>query len=192
MTLCQHARNKMRKKINDHPDYEVDACGNIFSAKRKTKRSPERKLKPELLPNGYLRVVLSENGKIERLLVHRIVAMMFIERDDHNRIFVNHIDGNKKNNNKNNLEWVTHTENMEHAKSIGLIRSGVDVHQSKFSKAQILKIYDEYKKGYSVRAISRKLGVYHSLISKILKGETYGGILPEVFDKLEPRHKDYN
>lgn len=66
--------------------------------------------------NRYLAVRLS--GKTH--YVHRLVAQAFIQNPD-NKPQVNHIDGDKKNNNVWNLEWVTDKENVIHAYSTGLI-----------------------------------------------------------------------
>ena len=63
---------------------------------------------------GYKRVTLSINGKTERFQVHRLVAMYFIE-NKLNKPCVNHIDGDKENNNLNNLEWCTYSENENHS-----------------------------------------------------------------------------
>ena len=74
-------------------------------------------LKKYISPYGYERVCI--NGKC--WLVHRIVAMVFIPNPD-NKPQVNHIDGNKQNNDISNLEWVTPEENMRHASCMGLLR----------------------------------------------------------------------
>ena len=74
-------------------------------------------LKKYISPYGYERVCI--NGKC--WLVHRIVAMVFIPNPD-NKPQVNHIDGNKQNNDISNLEWVTPEENMRHASRMGLLR----------------------------------------------------------------------
>lgn len=66
---------------------------------------------------GYLMVSLNEGFKCVK--VHRLVALAFIPNKE-NKPQVNHIDGNKENNNANNLEWVTNQENMNHAKETGL------------------------------------------------------------------------
>lgn len=52
--------------------------------------------------------------------VHRIVATTFIPNTDPKKIFVNHKDGDKQNNNVSNLEWVTPSENSIHAYQTGL------------------------------------------------------------------------
>lgn len=63
---------------------------------------------------GYLTVHLNKNGKSRWHLVHRLVAKAFIENPE-NKPTVNHIDGNRKNNNVNNLEWATYSENNLHS-----------------------------------------------------------------------------
>lgn len=59
---------------------------------------------------GYLLVHLCTNGKRKCKKVHRLVAETFI-KNEYNKIYVNHKDGNKQNNNVSNLEWVTPSEN---------------------------------------------------------------------------------
>lgn len=69
---------------------------------------------------GYITVTLCKNGKSKIYSVHRLVAEAFIPNPDSMRE-VNHIDGNKLNNDVSNLEWCTHLENMRHAFKSGLI-----------------------------------------------------------------------
>lgn len=58
--------------------------------------------------------------KYKDIPVHRIVATTFIPNTDSKKIFVNHKDGDKQNNNVSNLEWVTPSENCTHAYQTGL------------------------------------------------------------------------
>ena len=76
------------------------------------------KLRPS--HNGYLRTNISIDGKIKTVFIHRLVAELFIPNP--NQLSeVNHIDGNKQNNHKENLEWVTSRQNMIHAKEHNLL-----------------------------------------------------------------------
>jgi hypothetical protein len=69
---------------------------------------------------GYYRVCLYKPKK-KRYFRHRLVAEHFIFNDDpDNRVFVNHIDGDKSHNCISNLEWVTQSENELHAFKHGL------------------------------------------------------------------------
>lgn len=103
-----------RKHIKGHHDrYEASIYGEIFGEKKDTP------LSPGISKDGYLRVVLCENGKPHTKKVHRLVAETFIPNPC-NKPEVNHIDGNKQNNRVTNLEWCTHQENVRHAFATGL------------------------------------------------------------------------
>ncbi len=82
----------------------------------------ERIIKGSNHPRGYMSIHLALNGAHSMRLVHRVVAIAFIPNPE-NYPCVNHIDGNKKNNNVSNLEWCTHKQNTDHAIRIGLYRS---------------------------------------------------------------------
>lgn len=74
---------------------------------------------------GYLRVAAYIGKKQIALSVHRLVAECFI--DGKNEV-VNHKDGNKKNNNVENLEWCTRSQNVRHAIKNNLIDTKKNSH----------------------------------------------------------------
>lgn len=80
-------------------------------------------LKVSINHGGYERVKLYKHidGKrvAKTFLVHRLIALSFVPNEE-NKPQVNHIDGNKKNNCANNLEWCTQSENLAHSVRIGL------------------------------------------------------------------------
>ena len=103
----------MKKQIKQAPDYFISDSGQV-------ENQYGRILKPDKLINGYLRIELSTDKVKNRYRIHRLVAEYFIPNPD-NKTQVNHKDGNKENNNVDNLEWVTNSENMIHALNNGLL-----------------------------------------------------------------------
>lgn len=97
--------------------YCVSNFGNIKGVVRSG--STGKPLHPQMNHNGYMMVHLYNHPKHKVTTVHRIVATAFIPNPENKRT-VNHIDGNKKNNRVDNLEWATHGENHRHAYRIGL------------------------------------------------------------------------
>ena len=97
--------------------YQVSSTGNVRSLARRATNG--KVLAPQLNNSGYLRVSLSKQSRSKYLYVHHLVATAFWgERPE--GMDVNHIDGNKLNNAADNLEYCTRTENMEHARKLGL------------------------------------------------------------------------
>jgi hypothetical protein len=93
--------------------YQVSDTGLVKTTKT------GRILKPAIDQRGYERVCLFKADRDRRYKVHRLVAAAFIPNPE-NLPQVNHIDGNKRNNHASNLEWITNTDNMKHAKETGL------------------------------------------------------------------------
>jgi len=101
--------------------YEVSNLGNVRSIERMvnhycggSKVNPSTILKAGKSKSGYLTVSFCIDGVKSNQSVHRLVARAFIENES-NKPQVNHKDGNKHNNNVDNLEWVTRSENGLHA-----------------------------------------------------------------------------
>ena len=91
--------------IEDYSSYQVSNLGRI--------RSKKGILKPIKSSNGYLHIFLYNNGIKKQFLLHRLVCKAF-KKNIYNLSEINHIDGNKENNNINNLEWCTRKENVHH------------------------------------------------------------------------------
>lgn len=105
------------------PMYEVSNRGVIRN------RETGRIIKIQY-SNSYPRVGLNCNGVWLQKAVHRIVASAFVPGEKPG-LFVNHIDGNKINYLPDNLEWVTHQENMAHS-----VRTGLSKPKRKFTEEE--------------------------------------------------------
>ena len=134
--------------------YKVSNFGNIMNL------HSNKFLKKRLSTNGYYIVDLRKNHRSRVFRVHRLVALSFIPFVD-GKVFVNHIDGNKLNNNASNLEWCTQSENVYHAYNAGLNKRRLDI-----SESWILELY----KKLSAREIARLQNVsVHAIISRLNK-----------------------
>lgn len=90
--------------------YQISNCGRVKSLGNDKNRK-EKILKPTKNNKGYLKVGLCKEGKRKMCLVHRLVAITFIDNPN-NFTEINHKDENITNNCVNNLEWCTHFYNV--------------------------------------------------------------------------------
>lgn len=90
--------------------YQISNFGNLKSLKN----NKEKILKKNMDDEGYYRSNLTLNKKYKTKRLHLLVAEAFMNHksDGTTKLVINHIDGNKTNNNVNNLEIVTHRENI--------------------------------------------------------------------------------
>lgn len=96
---------------NDVKDYAghylVSNTGKIKNAKS------GRILKPRIDRYGYVYYGFLKDKIHKQMNIHRVVALSFLTNYTDKKQ-VNHIDGNKLNNNLDNLEWVSYLENASH------------------------------------------------------------------------------
>ena len=160
------------RQIKDFENYEISNYGNVRN--KKTKRI----LKSNCVGKGYLAVQLSKNSTRKSFQIHRLIALEFIPNSDpENKTQVNHIDGNKLNNNIDNLEWVTPSENIVHAYEVLNRSPSVPKKKEEKSKKRItdpilqldknLKLINEFT---TAKIASKETNIEYSSIMKCLKG----------------------
>lgn len=97
------------KEIKDFENYLITPQGKIYSKFLKRYNSLKKN------NNGYLQATLSNGGTKKSFSVNRLVATYFLPEPSEYQTEVNHIDHDRANNNANNLEWCTHSENIQHS-----------------------------------------------------------------------------
>lgn len=110
------------KTLADYQDYQISNKGRIRSLIKNKKRI----LKIQKDSDGYCVIIIKTKNSYKNYIISRLVASYFIE-NPLNKKEVNHKNGNKLNNKVNNLEWVTHAENMKHARKTGLWNGNIKI-----------------------------------------------------------------
>ncbi|AXF39926.1 hypothetical protein BMBphi_gp078 [Bacillus phage vB_BthS_BMBphi] len=139
----------------------------IYEDGRVWSMATNRFLKPSRVKKGYLTVGLYLNGKETKKYLHRLVAEAFIPNKER-KPQVNHIDGNKLNNHRSNLEWCTNAENVSHAFEVGLMEGlkGSKNNSSKLKETDILEIIDLLKL-FTQREVASMYDVSQKTISLV-------------------------
>lgn len=157
--------------------YTIDEGGEITSHLNNTTRT----MKPRE-EGGYMLVKLVDsNGVKHTEKVHRLLMLTFVDNPLNKRT-VNHIDGNKLNNDLSNLEWSTHSEQHKHAIEIGLrpkfypkneeIIKAYRKSKCKFTlneASDILEMKENYK--MTNRAIAKLVGCDEFYINRLVVGK---------------------
>lgn len=160
-------------QLKDYPSWAINKLGSVLNIKTR------RVLKQGTDKKGYSLVCLTNKKSCK---VHRLVMLTFCPREDSHLLHVNHIDGNKKNNCLDNLEWCTNKENQVHAKATGLLdlrnekvrlsQTGESNSSGKLKEADILEIY-KLSSTMTKSSIAKSFSVQPSQISVILSGKSW-------------------
>lgn len=152
--------------------YEISSFGRVKSL-IKQGNNKERFTKTSIdISTGYINVQLNKNSKPLTKRVHRLVIEAFIPNPK-NKPVANHIDGNKKNNRADNLEWMTHSENTLHSFKNGLQKKifGDNNYITKIKNQDVLKIRELIVEGKNNKEIAKIYNVNPCQISRIRTGK---------------------
>lgn len=164
------------KLLGVKDNYIIGNRGTVINTKT------GKKLKGSINQDGYMTVSLGfSTGPKRKLLVHRLVAIHFVEEKRIDQEHVNHKDGIKLNNDHTNLEWCTPKENTIHAINLGLITfesiRGENKAGSIFTDAQVEEICRMFQEGKTYKEVCLALEIpYQSNIkslSNIRRGKSW-------------------
>lgn len=137
--------------------YQVSNMGRVRSCFREGTKGGIIK---QFVKDRYYKVHIYKNGKQLNFYTHRLVAKAFVI-NKHNKPEINHIDGNKLNNNANNLEWCNRQENMEHAYRNGLKKT---IRVAQMKNGIEIKIF------LNANRASKETGIHYASIHRCCNG----------------------
>lgn len=129
-------------------------------------------LKPRMSNRGYLRVRIAlRKQKAKNVHIHRMVLLAFRPHPDADSLTVNHIDGNKQNNALQNLEFITHQANVDHAKVNGLYWDRDP--RSLFTDDEVRLLRAKAVAAKNLSQLARDLHINRSTLRNIKLGKAY-------------------
>jgi len=164
--------------------YQISSFGRIKALERffvkKNSRSlglkavyqHEKIRSVRLNPNGYCTISFWIEGKPIHKLVHRLVALHFIDNPN-NYKQVGHLDNNPANAKWDNLEWGTQKMNIQYAVKCGRWHTGQKNYQTKLKDSDIPKIRELLKSGLSSRKIAAQFDIDKHAILSIKNNKTW-------------------
>lgn len=162
--------------------YQISSFGRVRSINRYITRIdgrvcfiPSRILKPfQGKTCNYLCVQLCKDNVTEKFMIHRLVAKAFLGLKDKSTLEVNHINGNRHDNTVDNLELVTHQQNINHSISHFLKNDyGEKSTNSKLSNNQAEEIRQKWFDGVKQVDLANEYNVSKQTICKIVHYKAY-------------------
>jgi DNA-binding CsgD family transcriptional regulator len=172
--------------------YSVSTLGRVKRDAGSPRCKVDRILKPMPLERGYVAVSPVRSGWNQRpMVVHRLVLETFVGPPPTPKHLPNHRNGKKTDNRLDNLEWVTHAENIKHAYDTGLhgLYIGSNASSAKLTESEVAEILARIAaRGYR-KDIARDFGISTKMIDEIVAGNHWTHVpRPDLSNKRMGRH----
>jgi hypothetical protein len=152
--------------------YEIDRQGNVYAMFPFKNLKPGRISKTRVNPEGYVTTTLAKDGRGLVRTTHRLLMLTFCPVENSRQLEVNHIDLNKQNNRLDNLEWLTHHENIKHASRLKAWDKnqprGEQTSWRKLNEVDVREIFRLHQSGMGNTAIAKQYGVSSTAILYII------------------------
>jgi hypothetical protein len=125
---------------------------------------------------GYVSFSVRHSGRVRTLLAHRAVALAWIGMPPEGRPCVAHLDGDKKNNHRSNLAWVSYKENETHKEAHGRRNRGEQMPAHKLTEIDIIRIRRLHGFGVSKRSLSRAFDISTPVTRQIINGSAWSHV----------------
>ena len=161
-------KKEIWKKCFQNENYSVSNTGKVrYDATGNIKKNQVDRY-------GYEKVNLYDKSKCITVSIHRLVLTNFTENDNKDNLQVNHIDFNRRNNNLENLEWVTPKENIQYTRKHGRGANckGIKASMAKLTTQQVCEIAESWDCKSNV-VLAKEYNVGISCIENIRSGITY-------------------
>lgn len=170
--------------IENPPRYEVSNYGRLRSfqsslapgPRPETSNATSKLIKGSTI-QGYRSLNIRSEGKTLNRYVHKLVAELFVNRENPDQTFVIHLDHDKQNNYYQNLRWVTKDEMIEHNRQNPYLKNRTLPRQTRNyklteSKVKIIKkllLNDKNR----LKMIAKQFGITHTQLNRIRSGENW-------------------
>jgi hypothetical protein len=184
-TVVDKVEGYMKDIVGFEGLYAITKDGKVWSYPKEARNNLKGKWLSNDKSSRYHQVSLMKDGVKYKRTIHKLVATAFCEGFD-DSLQVNHIDGDKLNNNATNLEWISASENRLHSWRTGL-QTATDAHKASarkqgiarrlFSDVQVREIRILPHFGKTQRNIAAMFNTSQAVINYILTGKTYKEIM---------------
>jgi len=170
----QQVRPLVCKPFPLNTKYKVCSDGSIYGARGFKLEGKDHQ--------GYRRHSIYVDGKPKQFLAHRIVAITFLDNPQ-DLAEVNHIDGNKSNNNLDNLEWVSREGNQQHAFRTGLnSNKGSSNGKAVMNETTARQMYLLMLEGETPVALSKRFGYSRMSLTSLRNRRTWVEVTSDLPD----------
>lgn len=162
------------RNIVEFPNYEVSNLGNVQNKKS------GRILKGGCNKGGYMKVILYDANSKKTRLVHRLMALTFIDNPE-KKSFVDHINNNRSDNDLINLRWATNTENQQNSKLSSKNTSG-------YKGVCFDKSCNKWKASIRIDGIKIHIGNFKTIeeakLARITRANEVFGVFTNAIEKI--------